>query len=157
MIVFGLVILLLAFLAAFFSLEFSQTIGELAGVQVNVMGISLQQISQSTNIQAFLGIGIVLLEFGIVLFSMLDRIADTIKEIIKPVARLIPLVAFLAASYQTFAPLVTGLLSPTLISGEGGNSRTCGPIDERSRLNPGHRDYLGHDGPFFTIKSTHAF
>jgi hypothetical protein len=65
------------------------------------------QFLQSTEFRAFLGIGIIICEFIIILFSMLYGIADTIRDVIKPLARLIPLGLFVLAIYRTFEPIFT--------------------------------------------------
>jgi hypothetical protein len=95
------VVLLIIFLSAFFGLDqYASAVGG-EDLRLRYLGISLL----SPEFRAFLGLGIVFFEFAIILFSMLDRVVDTIRETIKPLARLIPLVAFLISSYQTFAPL----------------------------------------------------
>ncbi len=117
MIVFILVLLLLGFLAAYFGFPvISLVFTEVTGSEVRVMGSSLEQLTQDPRVQVFLGGGIILIQFAIILFSMLDRIANTIREIIKPVARLIPLAAFGVAAYQTFEPLISGLLNPNFVA-----------------------------------------
>ena len=68
---------------------------------------SLPPLLESTEFRAFLGIGIIICEFVIILFSMLYGIADTIRDVIKPLARLIPLGLFVLAIYRTFEPIFT--------------------------------------------------
>ena len=100
-----LVLLLFVFLFAFFGGMDAIHQNLLGGGGIRIMGTS----TKSPEFQAFLGGGVVFLEFAIILFSMLDRIVDTIRETIKPLARLIPLGAFLTAIYQTFTPIVQGI------------------------------------------------
>ena len=97
------VLLLLIFLGLFYGpgLYSSAT-----GADIQVAGVSLQ----SAQIQVVLASGIAFLQFAIVIFSVLDRIAETFKLIIKPIAVLLPLVAFLAAMYRTFAPIFASFL-----------------------------------------------
>lgn len=100
------VVLLVIFLAAFFGLEqYVNAVGA-RDLSVQYLGVDLGISVLSPTFRAFLGLGIVFFEFAIILFSMLDRIVDTVRETIKPLARLIPLIAFLIASYQTFAPFL---------------------------------------------------
>lgn len=96
------VVLLIIFLTAFFGLDQYASAMGAEDLRIRYLGISLL----SPEFRVFLGLGIVFLEFAVILFSMLDRIVDTVRETIKPLARLIPLVAFLTASYQTFAPIL---------------------------------------------------
>jgi hypothetical protein len=65
------------------------------------------QFLQSTEFRAFLGIAILICEFIIILFAMLYGVADTLRDIIRPLARLIPLGLFLLAIYRTFVPIFT--------------------------------------------------
>lgn len=109
------VLLLIVFLVAFFG--GISAFNNFMGGDVKILGISLT----SPEVQVFLGVGIVFLQFAIILFFMLDLIVDTIKEVIKPVAKLIPLGAFLTAGYQTFAPIVKSFL-PTEVVGAAGNN-----------------------------------
>lgn len=98
------VILLIGFLATFFGIDiYTEIIG---GSDIEVMGTTVGSLKDE-NVKIFLGGAIAFLEFAIVLFSMLQRIADTIREVIKPVARLLPLGAFLTAIYTTFEPIVS--------------------------------------------------
>ncbi len=93
------VILLTVFLLAFFG--GMDQLHELLGGQINIMGTT----TGSPEFQVFLGGAIAFLEFVIILFSMLDRIIDTLRETVKPLARLVPLGAFITVIYQTFAPI----------------------------------------------------
>ena len=54
----------------------------------------------TTQIQTILGVAILFCQFAVILFSMLDPIGDTIKALIKPLFRLFPLLAFLAAIWK---------------------------------------------------------
>ena len=109
------VLLLLAFLALFYgpSLYTNAT-----GIDIQIAGLSLQ----SAQVQVFLASGIAFLQFAIVIFAVLDRIADTIKLIIKPVAVLLPLIAFLFTMYRTFAPILASFLPAEVAGAAGGGS-----------------------------------
>ena len=102
------IILLIVFLGGFFGLgyfdiQISNTAPPLIA-SLNQAGISMTQI------QIILGIGILFCQFAIILFSMLDPIADTIKAIIKPLVRLVPLIAFLTSIWKTYAPVLFSIL-----------------------------------------------
>lgn len=102
-----LVLLLIIFLVAFFGKDiFAQISG---GHDIEVMGTVVGSLDDK-NVEIFLGSAIAFLEFAIILFAMLHRIADTIREIIKPIARLVPLGAFVASIYTTFKPIVENIL-----------------------------------------------
>jgi hypothetical protein len=73
---------------------------------------NLISIPMDQGVRFFLGFAIIFCEFAIILFAMLDRIGDTIKEIIKPMVRLLPLGAFMTTIYHTFSPLAFSLLPP---------------------------------------------
>lgn len=109
------VLLLIVFLVAFFG--GIDALNQYLGGEVQILGTSLK----SPEVQVFLGGGIVLFEFIIILFSMLDRIIDTIKEVIRPVAKLIPLGAFLTAIYQTFEPIIKSFLPEQVVGAAGNN------------------------------------
>jgi len=108
------IFILIGFLISFFS---PNILEKLAGGDIQIMGFSLQ----SPELKAFLAGGIVFLEFSIILFAMLDRIVDTIREIIRPIAKLLPLVAFLTSTYQTFGPLVKSFLPQSVVGPTGNN------------------------------------
>lgn len=119
------VLLLIIFLVAFFGgIEaFADFYRDYVNQQGDVRILGLLSLTSLTSpeFKVFLGGGIVFLEFVIILFSMLDRIVDTIKEIIRPVAKLIPLGAFLTAIYQTFKPIVESLLPQEVVGAAGNN------------------------------------
>jgi hypothetical protein len=121
---FILVVLLIVFLTAFFGIDrfVDWFAGDAQDAQIKYLEIPLS----SPQIRIFLGLGTVFLEFAIILFSMLDRIVDTIRETIKPLARLIPLGAFLISIYQTFAPLLTNSVS---MEGAGPAVRTSNLVN----------------------------
>ncbi|MDM8521236.1 hypothetical protein QUF64_14415 [Anaerolineales bacterium HSG6] len=50
----------------------------------------------------------------------LDRVGDTVRDVIKPVVRLFPLVAFLSVSYNTFAPIIFSVMPNSMaqVAGE---------------------------------------
>jgi hypothetical protein len=98
------ILLLIAVLATFFGIDIYTEIA--GGSDIEVMGATVASLKDE-NVKILLGSAIAFLEFAIVLFAMLQRIADTIREVIKPVARLLPLGAFLTTIYTTFEPIVT--------------------------------------------------
>ena len=107
--VFLSVVLLIVFLAGFFGLEqFAQN--ALNASDIRVIGISIL----SPEFRLFLGIGVIFCEFAIVFFSMLPRIGDTIKDALIPLARLLPMGAFLGAIYNTFEPIFRDLMPASL-------------------------------------------
>lgn len=99
----GLILIILLF--AFFGLE-GFVVNYVGAADVRIMGISLL----SNGFRGFLGLAIVFCEIGIILYSMLDRVGDAIRDVIKPLLRLLPLGAFLSTSYDTFSPLVYSIL-----------------------------------------------
>lgn len=113
------VLLLIIFFAAFFGFDlFAQALGASADASAVAADIAGFRISVSLPaLHAFLGGGIVFCEFIIIAFSVFDRIIDTIRALIKPIATFVPLAAFLASTYRTFKPIVDVLLPPPLGSG----------------------------------------
>ena len=95
-----LVILLFIFLCAFVGLRPFVT-SVLQAQDVSIMGVSVFD----TGMQVFLALGIIFLEFAIIFFSLLDRIGDTIKSVLKPLASLIPLGLFVSYVQRTFTPI----------------------------------------------------
>jgi len=106
--------LLIMFLIAFFGME-SYIVNYMGKADVRIMGVSLL----SNGVQAFLGIAILFCQFAIILFSMLDRVGETIRDIIKPLIRIIPLWAFISVSYSTFSPLFFSLFPPNVAMAMG--------------------------------------
>lgn len=108
------VLLLLIFFAAFFGLDQAT---QALGIASNNSDILLTtvgeyQVSLSrAGVRTFLGGGIVLFELLIIVMSVFDRIMDTIKATVRPVATLVPLVAFLYSVYNTFRPIIENFLS----------------------------------------------
>lgn len=103
-----LVILLIIFLGAFLGLEPFLT--NVVQKDVTVMGISLL----GTGFQAFLGLGVVFIQFLIFFFAFLDRIGDTIKAVLKPLISLLPLLAFIGSVQRTFMPFFLTILPDSL-------------------------------------------
>ncbi|MCB0193916.1 MAG: hypothetical protein KDJ65_18340 [Anaerolineae bacterium] len=101
-----LVLLLIACVTAFFGLDFLPQI--LGGTQIEVMGVPVASLD-NPNLHILLGAAVVFLQFAIIMFSMLGQIGDTIRETIKPVARLFLLGAFLASAYYMFEPIIAPL------------------------------------------------
>ncbi|MCB0209070.1 MAG: hypothetical protein KDJ52_07065 [Anaerolineae bacterium] len=101
------VLLLIFFLAAFFGVDLLPQF--LGGTQIEVMGVRVASLD-NPNLQVILGGAVVFLQFAIIIFSMLGHIGDTIRETIKPVARLFLLGAFLASAYYMFEPIIGPVL-----------------------------------------------
>jgi hypothetical protein len=112
--VFLLVMLLSLFLCAFLGLE-PFLVNVIHATDVRIVGISLT----GTGFRAFLGFGVVFLEFALIVFALLDRVGETIKAVLKPLASLLPLVGFIFSSYQTFAPIFASLLPRSLATQAG--------------------------------------
>lgn len=100
-----LVILLTLFLCAFLGLRPFVT-NVLNAQDVSIMGVSVFD----SGVQVFLALCVVFLEFAIIFFSLLDRIGDTIKAVLKPLVSLLPLAAFVASIQRTFTPLFLSIL-----------------------------------------------
>lgn len=92
-----------------FDVQISENIPSLSNYLAEI-GVSM------TGVQVFLGLGILFCQFAIIIFSMLDRIGDTIKAVIKPLVRLVPLFIFLGSIWKTYVPVVINLL-PDSIAG----------------------------------------
>lgn len=107
------VLLLLIFYAAFFGLD---QVTQALGIASNNSDILLTtvgnyQVSLSrAAVRIFLGGGIVVFQLLIIVMSVFDRIMDTIKATVRPVATLVPLVAFLFSVYNTFRPIIENFL-----------------------------------------------
>ena len=86
---------------------------------LDVMGAKVQVPPASDMVQVVLASGIAFFQFVIVIFALLDRIADTFKLIIRPFAVLLPLVAFLASMWQTFGPIFAGLMPQRVVEATG--------------------------------------
>ena len=102
------ILLLLGSLAGYLGLDLGLDL-RILGTPVFATASSETGIPLNT-IKNLLGIGVLFSEFVVILFTMLDRIGDTLKETIKPVVRLIPFGVFLAAAWNIFAPIVLALL-----------------------------------------------
>jgi hypothetical protein len=106
--------LLSLFLCAFLGLE-PFLVNVVKASDIRVLGISLTE----TGFRAFLGFGVVFLEFAVIFFALLDRGGETIKAVLKPLVSLLPLLGFIFSSYQTFAPIFTSLLPRSLAAQAG--------------------------------------
>jgi hypothetical protein len=109
-----LILFLILFLCSFLGLEPFMT-NFMQAADIRVLGISLT----GTGFRAFLGFGVVFLEFALIVFALLDRVGETIKAALKPLASLLPLAGFLFSSYKTFAPIFTSLLPASLAAQAG--------------------------------------
>ena len=107
MLTFIFVILLAIFSAAFIGLGyFDIQISETTSLMtlMNDLGISM------ANVQVLLGVAILFCQIAIILFSMLDRIGFAILSIVKPLLRLVPVLAFLTTVWKTYSPILFNLL-----------------------------------------------
>jgi hypothetical protein len=126
MLTFISVILLIIFGFAFISLgyfdvQISESTTLLAAL--NDLGITTDEL------QVLLGVAILFCQLAIILFSMLDRIGFAIIAIVKPLLRLIPLIAFLTTVWKTYSPIVFNLL-PERFSEIFGISTTDGYLSQ---------------------------
>jgi hypothetical protein len=101
-------LLLIVFITAFFGME-SFVVNFMQAADVKVLGISMLD----PGFRLFLALGIVFCQLVIIMVAMLDRVGDTIRDVIKPIFRLLPLMAFVTVSYNTFAPIVFSMLPET--------------------------------------------
>jgi len=107
MLTFIFVILLIIFGIAFISLGYFDvqvTESTTLLVALNDLGITTDEL------QILLGVAILFCQLAIILFSMLDRIGFAILAIVKPLLRLVPLIAFLTTVWKTYSPIVFNLL-----------------------------------------------
>jgi hypothetical protein len=113
------VLLLIVFFAAFFGFDkLIPVVGVVSENHVQIATIQDFQISLNLPaLRAFLGGGIVFFEFIIIVFSVFDRVLDTIRALIRPLAVLVPLGAFLVSAYKTFEPIIRILLPAPLGTG----------------------------------------
>ena len=107
MLTFIFAILLAIFAAAFiglgyFDIQISDTTSLMTAL--NDVGISMAQV------QVLLGVAILFCQLAIILFSMMDRIGYALLAIVKPLIRLVPLLAFLTTVWKTYSPIVFNLL-----------------------------------------------
>jgi hypothetical protein len=107
MLTFISVILLIIFVFAFLTLGYFDvqiTDNTTLLAALNSLGIT------SDELQVLLGVAILFCQLAIILFSMLDRIGFAILSIVRPLIRLIPLIAFLTTVWKTYSPIVFNLL-----------------------------------------------
>jgi hypothetical protein len=71
---------------------------------LNDLGITTDEL------QVLLGVAILFCQLGIILFSMLDRIGFAILSLVKPLIRIVPLIAFLTTVWKTYSPIIFNLL-----------------------------------------------
>jgi hypothetical protein len=115
MILLFFVILLIIFLAGFLGLDF--------GMDVRILGSNpfFASVNQQTGIpletiKNLMGIGVLFCEFVIILFTMLDRIGDTLRESIKPLVRLFPFGLFIITAWNIFSPIILALLPTAMVA-----------------------------------------
>ncbi len=107
MLTFIFVILLIIFGGAFISLGYF----DVQITESTTLLAALNDVGITTNeLQLLLGVAILFCQLAIILFSMLDRIGSAILAIVKPLLRLIPLIAFLTTVWKTYSPIVFNLL-----------------------------------------------
>jgi len=115
-------ILLIIFLIAFVSLDQILPLLNALGIASTADAINLPNIAglhlsiSKAGLRVLLGGGAVFFQFIIIITSMLDRIMDTLKAVVRPITILVPLIAFLFSAYQTLEPVIKSLL-PTEITG----------------------------------------
>ena len=91
---------------------------------IKIFDISIVSTNNSSGLtpetlQNLLGLGVVFSEFVIVLISMLDRVGETLRDIIKPLFRLIPFGVFMFSMWKAFSPIVFKLLPVTIAESVG--------------------------------------
>ena len=126
MLTFIFVILLIIFGFAFISLGYFDvqiTENTTLLAALNDLGVTTDEL------QVLLGVAILFCQLAIILFSMLDRIGSALLSIVKPLLRLIPLLAFLTSVWKTYSPIVFNLL-PERISEIFGVSTTDGYLSQ---------------------------
>jgi len=96
--------LLVIFLILFFG---PSLYTDITGDALQVANVPIQNIPE---LQTILGGGIAFFQIAIVIFSILDRAADTFKFIIRPFAAFISLIIFLGVMYRTFAPILVNFV-----------------------------------------------
>ena len=107
MLTFIFVILLIIFGGAFISLGYF----DVQITESTTLLAALNQFGITTNeLQLLLGVAILFCQLAIILFSMLDRIGPALLALVKPLLRLIPLIAFLTTVWKTYSPIVFNLL-----------------------------------------------
>jgi hypothetical protein len=97
-----LAILLIILLMLFFIAEPLAT-NVFQASDVRILGVSLL----GEEVHTVLGIAIAICELGIVMFSMLGRIRDTIDDLLRPLLRFVPLAGFFYAFFDTFRPILS--------------------------------------------------
>jgi len=111
-----LVILLILFLCAFLWLKPLVVFINEGSADLQVFGVSVFGVG----FQVFFALAIVFLEFLIFFFSMLDKIGDTIKAVLKPLLSLVPLALFVSSVQDVFAPIfLTVLPHPVVVQFAG--------------------------------------
>jgi hypothetical protein len=101
------VTLLIIFVIAFVGLgsyEINITDNFALMATLNDFGITTDEL------QIILGVAILFCQLAIIMFSMLDRIGFAILAIVKPLLRLVPVIAFLTTVWKTYSPIVFNLL-----------------------------------------------
>lgn len=78
---------------------------------VKVFGVSLV----GPEFRAVLGVGIAICEMGIIFLSVFGRIGDALSDIVRPLLRVAPLIAFFTVFFKTFRPILARFF-PSLFS-----------------------------------------
>lgn len=120
------ILLLLLFLAGFLGLEYVE--------EISILGVPLIGTATSVGIardtlKAIAGMGLVFCEFVVILLSMLDRIGDTLRDVVKPLIRLVPFGLFITSIWEAFSPIAFNLL-PANVAESVGVARTGASIAE---------------------------
>ena len=110
MILFFFLMILFVCLISFLGLQY---------FDIRVLGVPLVASITSVGInvdtlKAVLGVGVVFSEFVVVIISMLDRIGETLRDMVKPTVRLIPFFLFLFAIWKALSPIIFNLLPPPI-------------------------------------------
>ncbi|MDM8529196.1 hypothetical protein QUF58_13430 [Anaerolineales bacterium HSG24] len=93
----------------------SFVVNTMQAADVKFLGISLL----SPGFRFFLGLGIVFCQVVIIMAVALDRVGDTVRDVIKPIVRLFPLAAFLSVSYNTFSPIIFSVMPNSMAQAAG--------------------------------------
>ncbi len=111
--IFLLIICLLLFLGISYMEANSQVLAITGITETDI------QFSFTDQTKVLLAMGIAFFQFAVVIFALLDSIADTFKLIVRPFAVFLPLVAFLGAMYQTFMPMLAPILPDQAVQSMG--------------------------------------
>jgi hypothetical protein len=112
------VFLLVLFLIAFFGLYFMNQV--MGPVDLQIMGVTVMQLDYNI-LSVVMALGIAASQIAIISFALIDRMFDTIRDVVRISVRLGSLVAFGGTAYQTFWPLIQSFLPQEIVGAQGGN------------------------------------